>query len=802
MQTAAQTLAEVPMQIGRFQPMRLIGQGGQGAVYLARDPELDRQVAIKTLTRRSTDPTRLIAEARNAAKLHHSNIVTLLEIGTHNDLPFLVYQYVEGTPLKNLMAGRKTYTPAQAVELIINVLDGISHAHRAGVLHRDLTPSNILVDVEGRPWVLDFGISSLIGMSATGAHIVGTPNYMAPENLNGGEIGEAADVFSLAVILHELLTGFALIKADNPTTAMFKIVNETFLPPSMANPEIDAKLDEIVMRGLERDLSKRYHSAKELSDSLRHYLNPDETPRELSTNDEGNSAVDFLLRRLNRRPDFPAISQHIGDITQKTGRSDDTHANELANTVLKDYALTSKLLKLVNSTLYRHAGGAPITTISRAVMILGFEQVRQAALNLMMFEHLKNAEQADDMRNALLNSFFSAQVARDLGSKTRGVNSEEVFIAGLFLRLGKHLTIYYFAEEYAEIQRLVTNRGISETEASKEVLGATYVELGAAIAKQWHLPDMVVKGINASASSTVTTSKLPSDHALTCAIFANELAETIATGGPAVQANLDALSARYKRNLDLSHDDLKKVVNEGMDKVIEYARVLNVNARDSALCAGISKVTNKPLQAIVAAASNNNSLETTLGGSAVAPAVADDSEDAAMKRRMLLINSISEIATTVMGEYNLNNVLVMILETLYRGVGFSRVLMVVKDAKTRTMQARFGFGEGIDEIVPKFRYSIDTASDVLVDAANTGREFVVLDTSAMEYEKRIPAWCRKLTSPRALVLLPIVVNKAVVSLIYADFVAPSNRITMEEIKLFATLTKQAALAIHQKSLRK
>jgi GAF domain-containing protein len=144
----------------------------------------------------------------------------------------------------------------------------------------------------------------------------------------------------------------------------------------------------------------------------------------------------------------------------------------------------------------------------------------------------------------------------------------------------------------------------------------------------------------------------------------------------------------------------------------------------------------------------------------------------------------------------------MILETLYRGVGFSRVLMVVKDVKTRSMVARFGFGEGIDEIVPKFRYSIDAASDVFVDASSTGREFVVLDTGAAEYEKRIPEWCRKLTAPKALVLLPIVVNKAVVSLIYADFNVPSNRISMEEIKLFATLTKQAALAIHQKSQRR
>jgi hypothetical protein len=236
-----------------------------------------------------------------------------------------------------------------------------------------------------------------------------------------------------------------------------------------------------------------------------------------------------------------------------------------------------------------------------------------------------------------------------------------------------------------------------------------------------------------------------------------------------------------------------------MERVAEYARILNINTRDSALCASISKTTGKPMPSTDAAASGNAASGDVVAATASSE---EESENAAMKRRMLLINSISEIATTVMGEYNLNNVLVMILETLYRGIGFSRVLMVVRDARTRSMQARFGFGEGVDALIPKFRYPLDGGSDIFLEAATTGREFVVLDTSAAEYQHRIPEWCRNLTAPRAVVLLPIVVNKAVISLIYADFTTASTRISVEEIKLFATLTKQAALAIHQKSQRR
>jgi hypothetical protein len=283
------------------------------------------------------------------------------------------------------------------------------------------------------------------------------------------------------------------------------------------------------------------------------------------------------------------------------------------------------------------------------------------------------------------------------------------------------------------------------------------------------------------------------------ATFANDLSLTLSSGGTNVQAQVETLSTRYKRAFDVAPEELKKVITRSMEQVTQYAVILNVKVRDSALCAGISRSSGKALPVQQNAGA---SAEIDASGAQLPSTAGDNSADPGMDRRMLLINSISEIATTLLGDFNLNNVLVMILETLYRGIGFSRVLMVVKDIKSRTMQARFGFGEGIDTIIPQFRYPLDNGNDIFIDAANTGREFVVLDTDAEEYHDRIPDWCRKLTSPRAVVLLPIVVNKAVISLIYADSVNAATRISIEEIKLFATLSKQAALAIQQKSARK
>ena len=801
---AVRDVNALPAAIGRFPVVRCIGRGGQGVVYLARDPDLDRQVAIKTLSRRGHYQTRLINEARNVARLQHPNIVALYEIGTHQGSPFLVYRYAEGMSLKELLGRQQPVPAARAIRIIAPALDAIGYAHSAGIIHRDLSPSNILIDKDDQPFILDFGVSGLIGLSATSGDIVGTVNYMAPENLSGGEVGPGADIFSLSVILHELLTGKPLFAANSHMAVMYKIVNEKILPPSAYNTEVDPKLDAIVMLGLEKDTARRYHDAGEMRTALLNFLNPAEEPRDLDAGD-GGGAIEFLLRKMRRKPDFPAISEHITEINQKASSSMQTHRNDLVNVILKDYALTTKLLRLVNSAVFRQYSGTPITTISRAVLILGFEQVRMAALNIALFDHLKNAEQADEMKNSLLGSFLSAMIAKEIGGRQRHINVEEAFLVSLFLRLGKLLTIYYFPEEFREIERQMATQGHSEATAAKAVLGATYPEVGMAIAREWKLPEVVIRGMR-GATDSVTAARSPEDLMIQIATFSNEVAEVAARGGDNLQRDLAEVTQRYKRVLNSSDDDIKKVIASSLEKVVDHAELLNINVRSSCLCTVIEQVTGRkpeaepqPTPGISTPAAGEitegppaNVAETGAGGAAASEA----------DRRLLLINSIAEIATTLLDDYDLNAVLVMILETLYRGMGFAHVVMLIRDARNNLMQARFGFGPGIDAILPRFRFGISTDNDIFNEAARAGREFVVLNVDSDEYRTRVPQWCRQLTAPAAVVLLPILVNKACISLIYADSQDAKARISSEELKLFATLTKQAALAIQQKSARR
>ena len=174
----------LPLAIGRFQPARVLGHGGQGVVYLAFDPKLDREVALKVLNHRARDPDRLLNEARNVAKLDHPNIVGMFEIELDSQPPYLVYQFAPGRPLTEFCSGRETMQVKRVLEVMIRVLDAIHYAHGQNILHRDLTPANILLDDQDQPRILDFGISVVLNDTIGSHDIAGTPNYLAPELLN------------------------------------------------------------------------------------------------------------------------------------------------------------------------------------------------------------------------------------------------------------------------------------------------------------------------------------------------------------------------------------------------------------------------------------------------------------------------------------------------------------------------------------------------------------------------------------------------------------------------------------------
>jgi tetratricopeptide (TPR) repeat protein len=278
--TASYRRADLPERIGKFQVLDLIGQGGFGAVYKARDPELQRTVAIK-MPRAGyfgspEEEERFLREARSAARLKHPGIVPVHEIGRERGLPYIVSDYVEGLTLSDLLTGGR---PAirQTAELLAQVADALDYAHAQDVIHRDVKPSNILLDRTGRPYLTDFGLArrgdeAEVAITLDG-QILGTPAYMSPEQAaaDQSKVDGRSDVYCLGVILYELLTG-ELPFRGNTRMLLHQVLHDEPKPPRRLIDRIPRDLETICLKAMAKAPGKRYATAGELADDLRRFL--------------------------------------------------------------------------------------------------------------------------------------------------------------------------------------------------------------------------------------------------------------------------------------------------------------------------------------------------------------------------------------------------------------------------------------------------------------------------------------------------------------------------------------------------
>jgi len=265
-----------PGQFGRFRVLGELGRGAMGVVYRAEDPALGRIVAIKTITLTGTDEqrslfeARFLQEARAAGSIGHPAIVTIYDVGREADVAFIAMELLDGRELRDLIRGG-SLAPSEAVEIAAQVAEALAAAHERGVIHRDVKPGNVMVLSDGRVKIMDFGIARLRDpavKTATGM-MLGSPRYMAPELVSGEPFDHRADVFSLGVVLYEMLTGIAPFRGDDLSQLMFSVVNAAVIPPSHVNRTLPSVLDYILARALKKIPDERYASAAEFAQDLR-----------------------------------------------------------------------------------------------------------------------------------------------------------------------------------------------------------------------------------------------------------------------------------------------------------------------------------------------------------------------------------------------------------------------------------------------------------------------------------------------------------------------------------------------------
>ena len=790
-------------QIGRFEVQRVLGKGSQGVVYLARDPKLDRHVAIKTIRVSSADLKKqqdlLMREAKLVSRVQHPNIIPLYEAGEDGGLLYLVFEYVDGLSLANTIKKNGAFPVSQAIDLIMQILSGIQNAHDQGIVHRDLSPSNILIDKNGLPRIMDFGISVMVGVDdSLRKDIAGTPCYMSPEHFSKNPVTPQSDIFSLGLIFYEMVLGHPAVQADNYVAVMYKIASDPIPPPSLENKDIDTALDKVFLRAVEKRLDVRYASATDMQKELDEYLAEDAQTPEAGTS-SSHSTQEFLLRRIRHKGDFPTFSQNIMDINKKASvsRANMASASELANSILHDYSLTNKLLRLVNSAFYGQFAGS-ITTVSRAVVILGFEQVRMAASCLMLFEHMKNNSHTGELQDAALQSFMSAMLAKDLSDRAGFERGEEAFICSMIHNLGRHLVLCYFPEEYQQINSLMASKGKSEVVSVRSVLGISYEELGMGIAKTWRFPDRMVNSMRALSPGPLKKPQSEVGMLQNLAGFSNELIETTTSSDTEEgDIKLKKLLARFKDVFPLNEKQLQKLLKRTKERIEKFSDVLDIDLDQSRLMkrlktrAGEAEESHgKPSPKSAPSLMDTASIEVPTGSS---------ENGGSPDSQTILINGIQDITNTILTEYDLNDVLTMILETIYRGFGLKSVLLCVKNGNASGMSVRMGFGKDIDAVSREFRFTIDLkARDVFGLSVSQGKDITISDSNDPRIKKRIPDWYYRVVKDSSFALFPIVVDKRPFGLLFLGREQTGTVFDEKSINYLRTLRNQAALAVKQK----
>ena len=253
--------------LGKYKIVAPLGSGGFGTVYLAQDTWIDKKVAIKVPHRQGLDFGELLREPRLLASVNHPNIVAITTAEKQDNVFFIVMEYVPGETLENIIASQGPLDLNRAVDFTCQICNAVDHAHRQGVIHRDLRPANVLITDSDMAKVADFGTSRFLEIAAHGTTVIGSPPYMAPEQFHGKAVF-ASDLYSLGVTMYQMLTGVLPYDAPAPSDLDKLMSGELVSPPRLRNPTIPKPINDVVMRAMAPELTDRYQRAADLLDDV------------------------------------------------------------------------------------------------------------------------------------------------------------------------------------------------------------------------------------------------------------------------------------------------------------------------------------------------------------------------------------------------------------------------------------------------------------------------------------------------------------------------------------------------------
>lgn len=529
--------------------------------------------------------------------------------------------------------------------------------------------------------------------------------------------------------------------------------------------------------------------------------------------DTTNKARDRLLQKISAEADLPALGSSVSRVVQMTSSNDEAVRN-LAHFILSDVALTQKILRIANTVTYRTASGTPVTTVSKAIFLLGFDTVKTCALAMLLVDGM-SGKHAKSVRIELNHALCASIVGREMARRSHYKDAEEAAIAALFKNIGRVLVAAHDHDLYNEITHLVEKENRTPVQASMAVLGCSFELLAEAVLREWNIPETIVQALSPLPSGVLKPAKARQEWMQQVAAFSSAAARLIpGANGSGQDAGTNVLLNRFGNALGLDHSRLAQlfagVAQETRVLASTTSLVVPVEEHEgdgeaaSATALSEHDVAGADAQATPDAEESGLPRELLLDileDSQLLQVSERHSSGKPMNARDLLLAGVQDVTLMMAsGRCKVNDLILLVLETLYSSMGFRFATLCLKDMQTHQFKARISVGEKDDERQAGFVFPIATARDLFHLALENDADLMISDATVPKIHNLLPSWHRTLLpDARSFIILPLVVQNKQLGLFYADRAqAAPEGVPSDETSLIKTLKGQVLTALNSR----